>query len=708
MRTRWLPLLLPFLALACGPGGVPAETPTPPTPPSASATPAASATPTASATPPALPADFDPVSSALSVQGVTRLCDERLAEAARLRDGLRALRNAPPEKLDFASTLGAFDRIVLSVASAGEFPYLMSVAHPEAAVRDAAKTCEPKTDAFMTALFLDADVAGAIQAYAKKGEKLEGPRARLLADTLRDFHRNGVDLPADKQARLRELNEKLTKLGQEFTANIASSTGGIDVKPSSLEGLPPEYIASHKPGADGRVHITTDYPDYFPFTTYAKDRKAALDLYMLFVNRGGDKNVKLLEEILKLRGEKAKMLGYATWADYAVEPRMAKNAKTVRDFLGRVRDALKEPVKAELAEFQAEHVRLGGKKTDKLSPPDRYYLEDRLRERKYKLDSQALSAYFEVRAVTQGLLDVSAKMYGLEYKKIDAPVWHPDVATYEVWSQGKAIGRFYLDLYSRPDKYKHAAMFGVRTAARLPDGRWQAPWAALECNFPKPGEQPALMSHDDVVTFFHEFGHVLHHILTTSELATYAGTNTVRDFVEAPSQMFEEWAWSREVLDLFAKHHKTGERLPDDLFNAMQKSRSFGRALATQRQIFLATLDFSYHDREPGFDTTKVLEEVQTANDVFRYVPGTHFQSSFGHLIGYDAGYYGYQWALSISRDILTRFQKEGLFNASTANAWRNDVLSKGGGEDETAMLTRFLGRAPNADAYIAYLAGKN
>jgi thimet oligopeptidase len=301
-------------------------------------------------------------------------------------------------------------------------------------------------------------------------------------------------------------------------------------------------------------------------------------------------------------------------------------------------------------------------------------------------------------------------MYGLEYKRVpDAKTWHPDVMAYDVLSGGKTIGRFYLDLYSRPDKYKHAAMFPIRTPRRLEDGRYVQPTAALECNFPKPGAEAALMSHEDVVTFFHEFGHVLHHLLTQESLASYAGSNTVRDFVEAPSQMFEEWPWSREVLDLFARHHKTGAKIPDKLFDAMKASRSFGLALSTQRQVFLASLDQELHTRNASVDrvdSTKVVEEVQNATDSFQYVPGTHFQSSFGHLIGYDAGYYSYQWALALSRDVLTRFQKEGLLNTTVAGAWRTEVLEKGGGTDERALVTKFLGREPNNEAYFKYLRG--
>ena len=657
MSPRRLAALLPLALLsACGP----APEAVVPAPPPATAAPGTAAPPVQGAVPAARLPEFDPVGVGMTEAGVKKLCDDHLRAAQENLDAIKALKGAPADKLTYDATIGRFDDIILEVNSAGEFPYLMGVAHPDGAVRDAAKLCEPKSDKFTTAMWLDADLAAVIKAYAAKNEKLEGERARLLSDVLRDFRRNGLELPEDKQRSLRALNEEIVKIGQEFMSNIGSSTGKIEVKPSSLAGLSKEYVAKHPPNKAGRIEITTDYPDFFPFVTYATDRKAALDLFILFQNRGGDANVALLERLLKLRSEKAKLLGYPSWADYAIEPRMAKSAKNVKEFLDKLKDALKEPAKAELTEFMKEHVRLGGKASDKLTPPDRYYLEDRVREAKYKFNSQELSSYLEIGAVKKGLMDITAKMYGLEYREVPARAWHPDVTAYEVYSQktGEKIGKFYFDLYSRKDKYKHAAMFTVRTPKRLRDGTYQLPIAALECNFPKPGAEPALMSHEDTVTFFHEFGHVLHHLLTRSELASYSGTATVRDFVEAPSQMFEEWAWSREVLDLFARHHKTGEKIPDDLFAAMQKARSFGRALATQRQLFLATLDLEYHSREPGFDTTKVLAEVQNATDSFGFVKGTHFQSSFGHLIGYDAGYYGYQWALSLSRDVITRFNK--------------------------------------------------
>jgi len=449
-----------FVLAACAPSVAPQSPPSLATPTSAIA-PLTAPTPTTMA--PIMTKPFDPVAVGLTVDGVRAICDDHLALAKTILDEIRGKAGASADQLTYANTIGRFDDAVAEIDNASQFPYLMGVAHPDKAVRDAAKECEPKVEQVNTGLYLDAKLASVLKAYAAKGEKLEGERARLLSDTIRDFRRNGLELSADDQTKLRALNKEITDLGQQVNTNIASSTGHVALDPKQLEGLSPEYIAKH-PAKDGKVSISTDYPDYFPFVTYAKDRKAALQLEVLFENRGGDENVKLLERLFSLRNDKAKLLGYATWADYQTEPRMAKSAATVATFLAHVRDAVREPAKREFAEMVQEHVALGGKATDAIPLSDRYYLEDKLRNKKYKFDSKELSAYFEVGSVTRGLLDVTAQMYGLEYKEVPAEAWHADVKAYEVHSDGKLIGKFYLDLYPRDGKYKHAAMFPIRPA----------------------------------------------------------------------------------------------------------------------------------------------------------------------------------------------------------------------------------------------------
>ena len=717
---RSLTVFALVLAASCG-----GEAPQPATPTSTgpgAPTPTAKAAPAAPAAVALAPLDVDPVAVglgrttagpgtpndvALARTGIEKLCDESLARGAAILDEIRALDGAADDALTWDATVGKLDRAKLAIRNAGDFPALMAVSHPDEGVRANAKLCEPKIDKIDTALWLDAKLARVMKRYAAKKEKLSTARARLLERTIRDFRRNGLDLDEKGQARLREINEELTKLGLEFDSNLADSHLTVEATPAQLEGLPKEWIASHPPNKDGKVVITTDYPDYFPVLTYAKDRKLALELYKQFENRAADKNISVLDKILALRAEKAKLLGYATWADYVLEPRMAKDPKTVSTFLENLRKHLAKKGQAELAEFKAAHVKLGGKATDDIPPSDRLYLEDQVRKAKYGLDSKEVSKYFEVRRVKDGLLDITSKLFGIRYRPAaDAPTWHPDVEAMEVLdSSGKLLGRFYFDLYPREGKYKHAAVFSIRDTAKMPDGSRLMPIAAIECNFPKPGgAAPALMSHQDAVTFFHEFGHVLHHLLSESELSTFAGTSVARDFVESPSQMLEEWAWNKDTLALFARHHDTNAPLPASLHAAMLRSRGFGRAISTQRQLYLAALDQAYHTRPLPLDTTKVLAEIHDAYTPFKYVEGTHFQASFGHLIGYDAGYYGYQWALSIAQDLFTRFKKEGLMNPKTAADYRANILAPGDSDEAAKLVERFLGRPPSDAAYKAFL----
>ncbi len=703
---RLLPLLL--LVAACKdppPPHVPTPIPAKPV-----ATDAPSEPPSASK---GLPLDVDPTAFFESAESLRKLCNESLTTANGKLEGVRALKDAAPEALTYEAVLGAIDDARLAIKNGGDFSSLMAVSHPDAATRKAAEECEPKTGSFETSFFLDAGIAATVKRYSalvKEGKAKAPPSpeaARVLEHLLRDYRRNGLDLAEAEQKRLRELNAEITRVGQDFDANLAQSTAFIEATPKDLEGLPASYMDAHKPGPNGKIRVTTDYPDYFPVLQYAKNRSFALELYKKFDNRAADKNVQLLEKLLVLRQEKAKLLGYPTWADYVIEPRMAKNPRTVASFLEGLRAHIAKKGEEEMREFRDMHAKLGGLRSDPLPPSDRTYLEDQVRKAKYGLDSKEVSQYFEVTQVKKGILEITSKLFGVSYRAADVPKWHPDVEPMEILDgSGKVLGRFYFDLYPREGKYKHAAVFSIRDTKRLADGSRLMPIAAIECNFPKPGGPgPALMSHQDATTFFHEFGHVLHHLLSETETVTFAGTSVARDFVESPSQMLEEWAWSKETLAVFARHHETGTPLPDALHTKMLRARGFGRALMTQRQLFLAALDQAYHTRPQPQDTTKVLEEIQEAYTPFKYVPGTHFQGTFGHLVGYDAGYYGYQWALSIARDLFTRFEGSSMLDPKTAGEYRTMVLAKGGSMDEAELVKGFLGRPPSDLAYKRFLS---
>lgn len=644
----------------------------------------------------------NPIASALTVDGVTDMCDRSLARAEGLADGIRKL--AGQEALTWETTFGVFDDIVEAVQEAAALPVLMSVTHPDAVVRDAAKLCEPKADAFITKLFVDDAIAEVLTTFAKRTAGLPAAQGRFVEYVVREYRRNGLELGPEGRARLRELNERLTALGQDFDVALAETTLSLDVNLEQLKGLPQSYVDNHPASEDGRVRITTDYPDLVPVMRYAEDREMAERLYMLSESRGAEKTLPMLQEILKLREEKAHLLGYETWAEYILEPRMAKDVMTVRRFIDELHDGLVSKREEEVAILREAQRQLRPGSGDAIKASDAKYLEEYVRKERFSLDTQKLAEYFEKSRTQQGIMDIASRLYGITFTSVDVPVWHEDVEAFDVTNGKGVVGRIYLDLYPREGKYKHAAMFGLRDTRRLDDGSLKLPIGALVCNFPKPGKAPALMSHEDVTTFFHEFGHLLHHIMSESELASFAGTNVARDFVEVPSQMFEAWAWDREALNSFAAHYVTGERLPDEMFAAMTEARKFGQAIATERQLFFAAYDFACHTRSSDCDVEALTKEIYPMYSSFERVPGSRFPATFGHLIGYSAAYYSYQWALVIAFDVLTRFEDEGMFNTQTAGDYRTKILARGATDDEARLVEDFLGRPSTPDAYLRFL----
>lgn len=644
----------------------------------------------------------DLVSPAFTVDGVTKMCDDALLCALATLDGIRSFKDTPASALTWKNTFGAFDSVVAAIQDAVCIPQLMSVGHPDPAVRNAAMLAEPKVDAFQSQIYTDDAVAKVLRTFAESGVEFTAVQRRCVDDVLREYRRNGLSLDAAGRDRLRELNERITAISQEFEKNLAETSLGIDIYPKQLEGMSEAFIANHPSGINGLVRITTDYPDLVPFLRFAKDREAARELYALSDNRAAEQNLPLLKELRILRQEKATLLGFASWGDYVLEPRMAKNTKTVDAFLSTLHAKLVPLRQRETVELLEVQRRILPGAGGRILVSNVKFLEDALRQEKFSLDSQKLAEYFEVSAVLNGVIAIASKLYGIRFDRVDILGWHSDVQVFDVSDERGVIGRVYIDLYPRDGKYKHAAVFGMVETFKQDDESRRMPVAALVCNFPKPGASPALMGHEDVVTFFHEFGHLLHHVLSESELAMFAGTNVARDFVEAPSQMFEAWAWDRESLDLFARHYETGEKIPADMFAAMTAARTFGKGIDTERQLFLATLDQLCHTTDQ--DAEEIVKTIYPKFSEFERIPFTHFPATFGHLIGYSSAYYGYQWALSIASDLLTRFEKEGMLNQQTAREYRSSILAKGGTVDESTMIESFLGRPSTSDAYAKHL----
>ncbi|HUJ28213.1 MAG TPA: M3 family metallopeptidase [Myxococcales bacterium] len=600
---------------------------------------------------------------------------------ARARAAVARLKSAPPS-LD---TLRAWDEATGLISDASARASLLRSVHPDAAMRDAGERCEQEAEALATELSLDPAVHRPLSQVDASGED-EATRWYLFR-VLRDFRRAGVDKDEPTRAKVRALNEELVRIGQEFQRNIRDDVKRIEVTREELAGLPDDYVAAHAGGV-----VTTDYPDYIPFMTYSRSSAARERLWRVNRQRAHPQNLEVLDRMLSRRYQLARLLGYASWAAYVTEDKMIGSDKAAGEFIEKIASAAEARAKRDYETLRGS--------LERVEAWDSEHLKEMVRAEKFGFDSQSVRPYFELSRVLDGVLETTARMFGIEYRRAaDAPVWHADVMGYDVLEQGRAVGRFYLDLYPRDGKYKHAAQFtvasGVRGAA-LPEG-------ALVCNFPRPGK---LLEHSEVVTFFHEFGHLLHHIFGGhTRWAGVSGVRTEWDFVEAPSQMLEEWCWDAGVLQRFARHVETGAPIPADLVQRMRAADEFGKGLRVRQQMFYAATSLRFHDRDPkGLDSTALANELQEKYTPFRAVPGTYFQESFGHLEGYSAIYYTYMWSLVIAKDLFGAFRREGLLSPAPAARYRRAVLEPGGSRPAAELVKSFLGREPSFDAFAEWL----
>lgn len=596
------------------------------------------------------------------------------------------------------AVLEAYDTAIAALSAAASRASLARETHPDAAMRDAARDCEQQVEQVNLEIAQDRGVYDALSAVDLSGAD-EATRF-WMERTLLEFRRAGVDRDEETRARVKALNEELVKLGQAWGRNIAEDVRQIELDPKELEGLPADYIKAHPPNEKGKVVITSNYPDYFPFMTYAKNGKAREKVWRMYRQRAYPQNEEVLNQLIAKRHELATLLGYPNWAAYATETKMSGSPERAGEFIEQIGVVSLERAKQEYAALLARKKK-DEPKAKTLEPWDQDYFEDRLKAETFGFDSQAIRPWFEYGRVKEGLLEVTSRIFGIEYRKVEnPPVWHPEVEGYDVYEGEQLLGRIYLDMHPRADKYKHAAQFDLASGQkgkRLPEG-------VLVCNFPRPGE---LMTFDEVRTMFHEFGHLLHHIFSgRQQWLGITGIRTEWDFVETPSMLLEEWTLDPAVLALFAKHHETGEPLPAEMIEKLKASREFGKGLWTRRQAFLASVSLEYYSREPGFEPEKVLAELQTKMTPFRHEwrDGTHFQLAFGHLDGYSAIYYTYLWSLVIAKDLNTAFEEKGHLDVETTMKYRREVLEPGGSKPAADLVKAFLGREYGFDSYKSYL----
>ncbi|MDI5891037.1 oligopeptidase A [Halomonas rhizosphaerae] len=554
-------------------------------------------------------------------------------------------------------------------------------------------------------------------------QTLDEGQGRTVENALRDFRLAGVDLPAGKKRRYGEIKSRLSELSNTFSNQLLDATQAwhLDLADEArLAGLPESALASLRANAEAKglagYRITLDFPSFFPVMTYAEDRELRREVYTAFVTRASDQgpnageydNAPVMEEILALRHELAELLGFSDYADYSLSTKMAESPDQVVTFLEDLAARAVPQAREEYAELAAyARDELG---MEALAPWDVGFASEKLREARHAISDEQLRPYFPAPRVVDGLFRVVERLYGVTFAEDEtAPRYHPDVRYFRILEQGAPIAGFYLDLYAREGKRGGAWMDECRVR-RLEGDAVQLPVAYLTCNFTRPvGDTPALLTHDEVTTLFHEFGHGLHHMLTRQTVADISGINGVAwDAVELPSQFMENFCWEREGLDLIAGHVETGAPLPETLFERLLSAKNFQSAMGMVRQLEFSLFDFRLHRELAAPSATDIQALLDAVRDVVAVVPRAdfnRFQNGFGHIFagGYAAGYYSYKWAEVLSADAWSAFEEAGIFDPETGRRFRTEILERGGSRDAAELFRAFRGREPSVEPLLRH-----
>jgi len=638
---------------------------------------------------------------ATTAQRASALTEQGQRELQAARQLLHEIEQTPPP-FNQETVLEPLNTLLRKVTNVSTEAALLAEVHPDLSVREAAEALARAADEFQTELTLNRALYDALGGV--EPERLDAVARRMVTLMRQDMKRAGIELSHEDQDRVRALRAELILTGQEFSRHIRDGVRSITLTgPDELDGLPDDFVRARAPGPDGKIRISTDYPDYIPFMAYAKSARARKALMAEFQSRAVPQNLQVLDRMLARRHELARLLGYPNWADYVTEDKMSGSAANARQFIAQGVEAARVSANAELSDL------LTVKRQDQ---PDaraigewelNYYLE-RVKSQRFQFDARAVRPYFEYDAVKQAIFELNSELFGLTFTPVvEEQAWHPSVETFAVTVDGEAMGRISLDMHPRDGKFKHAACFPWRMGV----GGQELPHFVLVCNFPDPRAQtgPALMDHREVVTFFHEFGHLVHGIVRGKVPWVRLGWVSEWDFVEAPSQFLEEWIFDFEVLRRFARHFETGATIPGELVERLREARDFGRGVQVQRQLFFAALSLTLHDSDPqGRDVTRVVGQLARRYAPFEIIPGTRFQASFGHLEGYTALYYTYLWSLVIAKDLHSAFVR-GLMDVEQARRYRDCILAPGGTKPAAQLVEDFLGRPYDFEAFRRWLA---
>ncbi len=615
-----------------------------------------------------------------------------------------------PAQVTLKNTVQALDDAEYQIGLAANRLGLIKETSTDAALRDAATDAIKELEEWTVGLDYREDVYRAIKAFAVTNPKLKGEDEKLLGETMRDYKRAGLELPKGERDEVERIRKDLARLTTDFDSNVTKAQKAVKFTKAELDGVPDSFLEQTKTGDDEYTVMANVTWHYITVMDNAKREETRQKLLIEHDNLARAENIPLMEKILPLRDDVAKKLGYKSWADYQTEVKMVKNAATAIEFLQKLKTGLQPKFDAELSEFRKIKVRETGDENAQIKIWDWRYFSNQLKKEKYTVDAEQLRVYFPYQHVLDGMFSIYQNIFGLKFEQVEAPYkWIGDLQLYAVSDSksGEPLGLFYLDMFPREGKYNHFAQFGIIEGKLLPDGKYQRPTVALICNFPSPGkDKPSLLSHQDVETLFHEFGHAMHSIVTRAKYSRFSGTSVPRDFVEAPSQMLENWVWDKKVLDSFAADYRDpNKKIPVEILSKLKEAKLATEGTRYRRQLSFGLMDLTLHTQ---IHDDNAKEALPLANKVLSEVflplaPDTAFVAYFGHLMHYDAGYYGYAWADAIAADMATVFEHSpnGYFDKATGHRLRTEIYEPGDSRDVNISIEKFLGRPRSLDPFL-------
>lgn len=639
---------------------------------------------------------------------------------AKANAALDAIGKQDLSKVTFESTLDAIDNIQNEATIAIDKAVIIQQTNQDPAMREAAEKAIKVFQDWAVGVDYREDVYKAVKAYADTKPHLEGERKMLLNYTMRDYRRAGLMLPPNERAEVEKLRKELAKLETDFQANIVAVKAPVTFTKAELEGVPESLLESPDVKADKAKNTYTLLANVtFQYNTLedtAKNEATRKRFNEVRFNLARDKNVPVLNDILTHRNQIALKLGYKSWDDFQIEIKMAKTGATAKKFIGDLVVGIQPKFQAEVDELRKLKVAETKNPNAQINIWDWRYFANELKKDKYTIDAEALRVYFPFQRTLKGMFDIYQNIFGLKFTQIEAPQkWVNDLQLYLVAdsASGQPLGLFYLDMFPRDGKFNHFAEFQIIPGKVLPDGKFQRPTVALLCNFPPPSkDKPSLLTHDDVETLFHEFGHALHAIVTTANFERFSGTNVPADFVEAPSQMLQRWVWNKQVLDTFAADYRDpSKKIPAETIKKLEEAKLATIGLWYRRQFAFADIDLALHDVHPAgqpYDCVGMSNPI-LQKDFLPIDPNTAFVAYFGHLVGYDGGYYGYAWADAIAADMATVFEAapHGFLDKNVGMKLRREIYAPGGSRDIDISIHSFLGRDRSIQPFLKTLGIK-